>query len=158
MNCRPESTIPIRAPQVKDMQQLKHSYSTVWNESRGVTESHKDWIEKGLGVVVSDTVIVETDIKFQNAAVRHLTGYQDLRAIRHLPIVRLIPRIHSVEMPPAYVPILDVLNEDQADQNQARKAYKLECVDGPVLLNVRAMTFPFVAFSVPCHRGPDMSA
>jgi hypothetical protein len=147
------------------MQHLKHSYSTVWNEIRGVIELHKEWVEKGLGVVMSDTVIVETDIMFHNAAVQHLTGYQDPRAAIALPIARLIPQIQAVEIPPSYVPVLEVAtcraNDDSIacgdDQNQERWTDRLEWVDGPVLFKLRAMNSPFVALCAPYHLGPYSS-
>jgi len=145
---------------------LQHTYSTRPNHVLRAIEAKKEWIEKSLGISLSEAACLETDLSFCEAAIPKLLAYVDPKAPVSTPIARLIARIQTFVLPPHSVPIVRLNREraieleiDQiASRNNKALAYSMDHVDGPILLQVQGLPVPVVALCVRYHEGPDSSS
>jgi len=147
------------------MHQLNHTYTTRTTQIRRAINRNQAWIEKSLGTSLSETVVLETDIAFCDAALPKLVGYVDPYAPFETSVYRLTQRMLSVDVPPGHLPIIHLSKERPMDRGQEKfaedgkrsAAYAMERTDGPMLLRIQDLAVPIVAMSVRYHDGPDSS-
>ena len=148
-----------------NMHQLNHSYTTETTQIRRAINRDKGWIEKSLGVDLSEAVILKTDLAFCDAALPKLIGHTDRDAPVKTAIARLTERLQSVGVPPGNFPIVSLSKRRAVYRGQHHfvgestksAAYSMERTDGPMVLRVRDLDFPFVALRIRYHEGPGSS-
>jgi hypothetical protein len=127
---------------------------------RHAIDQHTEWIEKSLGLPLSQAVIVGCDISFMDAAIPQLLGRVACRESREEPVRVLTALLESVSIPPSCVPMLQagttsrtVNLEDALNGVETRQSYSLNWDDGPVAFHVRGIPSPVIAVSVSYHAG-----
>jgi len=127
---------------------------------RHAIDQHKEWIEKSLGIPLSQAVIVGCDISFMDAAIPQLLGRMACRDSREEPVRVLTALLESVSIPPSCAPMLQagatsrtVDLEDALNCVEARQSYSLNWDDGPVAFHVRGIASPIIGISVSYHAG-----
>jgi len=127
---------------------------------RHAIDQHAEWIEKSLGLPLSQAVIVGCDISFMDAAIPQLLGRVVCRDSREEPVRVLTALLESVEIPPLCAPMLQadptgrtVDLQDAHDGVESRQSYSLKWDDGPIAFHIRGVPSPVIAFSVSYHAG-----
>ncbi len=127
---------------------------------RHAIDQHTEWIEKSLGLPLSQAVIVGYDISFMDAAIPQLLGRMSRRDSQEEPVRAFTALLESVEMPPSCTPMLQagatsrtISFEDALDGVESRHPYSLKWDDGPVAFRVRGIPSPVIAISVSYHAG-----
>jgi hypothetical protein len=131
---------------------------------RHAIAQHTAWIEKSLGVPLSQAVIVECDVSFVDAAIPQLLGPVACRDSREKPLRLLTLLVESVEIPPSCAPLLqagaasrpvdlEVDLEEALNGVESRQFYSLKWDDGPVAFRVRGIPSPIIAIPVAYHAG-----
>lgn len=144
--------------------ELNHTYSTPTTQIQRAIGMHREWIEERLGVSLSETVILETDISFYNAALPRL-GYHDPLAKVPTPVARVTAQLQTAEVPPSHIPCIELTRERARDTSVKRLvsdaadscAYSMNLVECPVFLKLQDLATPLVAMAVKYHPGPYSS-
>jgi hypothetical protein len=131
---------------------------------RHAIDQHTEWIEKSLGLPLSQAVIVDCDISFMDAAIPQLLGSVAGRDSREEPVRVLTALLESVEIPPSCAPMLQagatsrtVDVEEVLGGVESRQSYSLRWDDCPVAFHVRGIQSPLIAVSVSYHGGTSTS-
>jgi hypothetical protein len=87
------------------MRDLIHTMATGPCLVRRNIELHRSWIERKLGIPLSDLVVFQTDISLAEAAIPHCIGYTDPGAATSKALKLLRDQVESAEIPPNNLPI-----------------------------------------------------
>jgi hypothetical protein len=143
------------------MEMTTHEFAARPALIRRVIEQHAEWIEKTLGLPMSQAVIVQCDISLIDAAIPKLTGTVGLGTTQETPLLRFAELLESAAMPPSCAPLLQADSmsrlvdiEEVLGGASARYSYSLRWDDCPVAFRVRGLTSPLIAMPVPYHAGP----
>ena len=131
---------------------------------RHAIDQHTEWIEKCLGIPLSQAVIVECEVSFVDAAIPQLLGPVAYRDSREEPLRVLTSLVESVEIPPSCAPLLqagaasrpvdlEVDLEEALGGVESRQSYSLKWDDGPVAFHLRDIPSPVIAIPVAYHAG-----
>jgi hypothetical protein len=89
---------------------------------RGVITSHREWIEAVLGVPLSSTVAISTDLPITQIGVPMVLGYHNEHDPEFRLVGKLLAHIPSVQVPPheqAHVKAEAERDDDWSDQSRA---------------------------------------
>lgn len=127
---------------------------------RHAIDQHTDWIEKGLGVPLSQAVIVECDLSFVDAAIPQLLGSAAYRDSQEMPLRMVSELVESVEVPQSCAPLLQASAASRAVDLEevfggvkSRQCYSLKWDDGPVAFHMRGIPSSVIAVPVSYHVG-----
>ena len=127
---------------------------------RHALDQHAEWIEKSLGLPLSEAVIVGCDISFMDAAIPRLLGRVACRDSREEPVRVLTALVDSVNIPPSCAPMLQadptgrtVDLQGANDGVESRQPYSLKWDDGPIAFHIRGVSSPVIAVSISYHAG-----
>jgi len=142
------------------MEMLTYEFAARPALIRHAIGEHTEWIEKTLGIPLSQAVIVDCDISFMDAVIPQLLGSVACRNSREEPVRALSALLESVEIPPSCAPMLHaggtsrtVDLEEVLSGVEPRQSYSLKWDDCPVAFNVRGIPSPLIAISVSYHAG-----
>src|ERR1700679_99379 len=125
------------------MEMTTHEFAPRPALVRRAIEKHAKWIEKILGLPISQTVTVECDLSLIDAATPQLIGTIGLGTTQEKPLLRFAELLESAETPPSCAPLLqaDVMNrpadlEEVLGGTASRHSYSLRWDDCPVSFRV----------------------
>jgi len=141
---------------------LTHEFAARPALIRRAIDQHQGWIEKSLGVLLAEAVILNCDISLTNAAIPQLLGNIDFRGPNENATRLFMEVVQSVEIPPSSAPLLQagatsrtVDLEAALSGGESRQSYAFEWDDGPAAFRVRGIASPLIALAVSYHAGPD---
>lgn len=146
------------------MHMLTHEFAARPDLIRRAIDQYTDWISSGLGLFLSEAVILSYDLPLIQAAIPRLLGSIDFCHSKDKSLRLFMDSLESVEIPPSCAPLLqaDAANrqvdfEEALSGGEPRRSYSLEWDDCPVAFHVRGIASPLIAFSISYHSGPDSS-
>jgi hypothetical protein len=143
------------------MEMSTHEFATRPALIRRALDLHVSWIEKTVGVPISQAVIVQCDVSLIGAAMPRASRNTPWRYSRKA-LHQFAELLQSAEIPPSCAPMLQadamagIVNlEEVLDGGDPGRSYSVEWDDCPVAFQVRGVSSPVIAMAVSYHAGPD---
>jgi hypothetical protein len=129
---------------------------------RGVVTSHRQWIGTVLGVPLSSTVAISTDLPITQIGVRMVLGYRNEHDPEFHLVSKLLAHVHSVEIPPyeqAFVSAETERDHEWADQSHTlpggQESHVLQWGGCPLSIRLRGAGTAMVALRAAYMPSPQ---